>query len=146
MHWLSEHPDALLVTDVKEGNLEALRHISANYPQFLSRIVPQIYQPTEYSVVQDLGFERIIWTLYMYSGGSLAVLDAVQVPLKAGAKPVRFFGGRPGASTFGASRTACHCLVLSVFTCTALGGNSWVVGEWDRPMGDNQRIRTPHRW
>ena len=78
MHWLSEHSDALLVTDVKKGNLDALRHISANYPQFLSRIVPQIYQPTEYSVVRDLGFERIIWTLYMYSGGSLAVLDAVK--------------------------------------------------------------------
>lgn len=78
MHWLSEHPDALLVTDVKEGNLEALSHIGANFPQFLSRIIPQIYQPSEYSAVRDLGFDRIIWTLYMYSGGSLAVLDAVQ--------------------------------------------------------------------
>jgi glycerophosphoryl diester phosphodiesterase len=78
MQWFADHPQALLVTDVKERNLDALEHIGSNYPQFLARIIPQIYQPSEYPIVRELGFEKIIWTLYKFSGGPLAVLNAIQ--------------------------------------------------------------------
>ena len=78
MQWFADHPLAMLVTDVKERNLEALEHISSNYPQFLTRIIPQIYQPSEYTIVREFGFEKIIWTLYEFSGGPLAVLNAIQ--------------------------------------------------------------------
>jgi hypothetical protein len=78
MQWFADHPQALLVTDVKERNLDALEHIGSNYPQFLTRIIPQIYQPSEYTIVRELGFEKIIWTLYKFSGGPLAVLNAIQ--------------------------------------------------------------------
>ena len=78
MQWFADHPQALLVTDVKERNLDALKLISSNYPQFLTRIIPQIYQPSEYTIVRELGFEKIIWTLYKFSGGPLAVLNAIQ--------------------------------------------------------------------
>ena len=67
MQWFADHPQAFLVTDVKERNLDALEHIGSNYPQFLTRIIPQIYQPSEYTIVRELGFEKIIWTLYKLS-------------------------------------------------------------------------------
>ncbi len=77
MLWFDEHPDAILITDVKEQNLEALEHISTRYPQSLSRIIPQIYQPDEYGKVRAFGFERLIWTLYLYPGGTQSVLDSL---------------------------------------------------------------------
>lgn len=75
MDWFSDHPDAVLITDVKERNVGALTHISTNYPQHLARIIPQIYQPDEYQPVTELGYEKLIWTLYIYPGGTLAVLE-----------------------------------------------------------------------
>ena len=78
MQWFADHPQAFLVTDVKERNLDALEHIGSNYPQFLTRITPQIYQPSEYTIVRELGFEKIIWTLYKFSGSPLAVLNTIQ--------------------------------------------------------------------
>ncbi len=78
MHWFDEHHDAILITDVKERNLEALEHISTRYPQLLSRIVPQIYQPDEYESVKAFGFEQLIWTLYLYPGGTQSVLESLK--------------------------------------------------------------------
>ncbi|MCB1669753.1 MAG: hypothetical protein R3F41_05265 [Gammaproteobacteria bacterium] len=75
MDWFANHPDTLLITDFKEGNLDALSLLSADYPQFRQRVIPQIYQPVEYQPVRDLGFERVIWTLYEYPGGTRAVLE-----------------------------------------------------------------------
>lgn len=72
--WLEVHPEATLITDVKEENLRALRQIVENYPQLLSRIIPQLYQPDEYEAAKQLGFERVIWTLYQYAGGESDVL------------------------------------------------------------------------
>jgi len=77
MQWLEVRPDTVLVTDAKERNIETLAHISAHYPQFLPRILPQIYQPEEYPSVRELGFGEPIWTLYEYPGGPVAVLDAI---------------------------------------------------------------------
>lgn len=78
MQWFSTHPQAILVTDVKERNLDALAVISSNYPQFLDRVIPQIYQPDEYSATRDLGYKRIIWTLYLYPGSASSVLSNAQ--------------------------------------------------------------------
>ena len=78
MQWFSTHPQAILVTDVKESNLDALAVISSNYPQFIDRVIPQIYQPDEYSPTRDLGYKRIIWTLYLYPGSASSVLSNVQ--------------------------------------------------------------------
>ena len=78
MQWFSAHPQAILVTDVKERNLDALAVISSSYPQFIDRVIPQIYQPDEYSVARDLGYKRIIWTLYLYPGSASTVLRNAQ--------------------------------------------------------------------
>ena len=77
MQWFDNHTDTYLITDVKDDNIAALQRISSNYPQSLSRIIPQIYQPAEYQAVKDLGYERLIWTLYLYPGGTQSVLAAI---------------------------------------------------------------------
>ena len=78
MQWFSTHPQAILVTDVKARNLEALAVISSKYPQFIDRVIPQIYHPDEYSPTRDLGYKRIIWTLYLYPGSASTVLSNAQ--------------------------------------------------------------------
>lgn len=78
MRWLVAHEEAFLVTDIKERNLEALAHISAEHPQALSRTIPQIYQPAEYQVVKSLGYDELIWSLYLYSGGTQSALNYVR--------------------------------------------------------------------
>jgi glycerophosphoryl diester phosphodiesterase len=75
MKWLSEHSDSVVVTDAKERNLDALKIISEKYPELIDQVIPQIYHPGEYAATRKMGFERIIWTLYLYPEGSSAVLE-----------------------------------------------------------------------
>lgn len=77
LEWFARHMDALLITDIKEQNIQALEHIATRYPQFLARIIPQIYQPAEYETVKAFGFENVIWTLYLYPGGTRSVLNSL---------------------------------------------------------------------
>ncbi|KKL49692.1 hypothetical protein LCGC14_2312970, partial [marine sediment metagenome] len=73
--WLKEHPTAKIVTDVKgEENIRALRIMAERIPDFGSRVIPQIYYPESYSIVKDIGFEDVIWTLYRYKGSNNDVL------------------------------------------------------------------------
>ena len=64
MDWLLKNPSKYIVTDIKERNLEALEQIAKKYPELMDQIVPQVYQWGEYSQVAELGFEKIIFTLY----------------------------------------------------------------------------------
>ncbi len=63
--FLRGNPGVALVTDIKERNLEGLTRIVDRYPKLRHRFVPQIYHPEEMDRVEALGFERIIFTLYM---------------------------------------------------------------------------------
>jgi len=62
--WLHLHPDAVIVTDVKERNVAALTRIANTAGRLKDRLIPQIYAPSELEPVKALGFERIILTLY----------------------------------------------------------------------------------
>ena len=62
--FLREHPDLYVVTDVKEGNVEAAGRIVQTCPDLLERFVIQIYREEEYEPVAALGFPFIIFTLY----------------------------------------------------------------------------------
>jgi len=64
MDWLSKNPSKYIVTDIKERNLEALEQIAKKYPELMDQIVPQVYQWGEYSQVAELGYDKIIFTLY----------------------------------------------------------------------------------
>ncbi len=75
--WMETHPEAIIVTDVKEGNLEALKIIATTLPDADDRVIPQIYDPKNFKTVKAMGFDSIIWTLYRYRGKTEAVLEEV---------------------------------------------------------------------
>ncbi|MCK4911277.1 MAG: hypothetical protein KAR83_06530 [Thermodesulfovibrionales bacterium] len=77
--WLEENPDAIIVTDVKVGNLQALKQMAEKVPGFGKRIIPQIYLPESYAVVKELGYEQVIWTLYRFNAPDRDVLRWVKV-------------------------------------------------------------------
>lgn len=62
--WMSNNPSAYIVTDVKDNNIKALKTMLEILPNAKRRVIPQIYNPNNYSEVKKLGFEQIIWTLY----------------------------------------------------------------------------------
>jgi phosphoglycerol transferase MdoB-like AlkP superfamily enzyme len=63
--WMETHHDAYIVTDIKSNNIEGLRYLSDTFPHLINRIIPQIYKPEEYEPVKELGYENIIFTLYL---------------------------------------------------------------------------------
>lgn len=95
--WLEAHPDAVVVTDVKWENLQALARLRSEVPGAERRLIPQIYGFQEYARVRELGFERIILTLYRSPAGDHEVADfARSVPLFAVTMPLaRAFDGLP---------------------------------------------------
>ncbi len=72
--WMKSHPDAKIVTDVKERNLIALETMYATLPNAKSRVIPQLYQPENYEHLKNMGYENIIWTLYRYNGNNDSVM------------------------------------------------------------------------
>ncbi|MDD5210682.1 MAG: hypothetical protein PHV36_14945 [Elusimicrobiales bacterium] len=64
VEWTSSHPGVFIITDVKRNNFAALKDIADKYPEFRTRLIPQIYKTGEYWPVRDLGYDNIIFTLY----------------------------------------------------------------------------------
>ena len=73
--WLSGHSDAVVVTDCKWANVDALALLSVVIPESLPQLVPQIYSFEEYDQVRALGFERLILTLYRMEAEDAEVLE-----------------------------------------------------------------------
>jgi len=76
--WLSKHKDARIITDVKERNLPALRMIARNSGELQRHFIPQIYDPSEFAPAMQLGFQKVILTLYRSS-----LSDDEVIPLAA---------------------------------------------------------------
>lgn len=66
--WLKKNPDKIIITDLKTNNLEGLKFIKNNFENFHKNFIPQIYDPENYELVKNMGYENIIWTLYRYAG------------------------------------------------------------------------------
>ena len=62
--WLQAHPDARIVTDVKEDNVAAMLWRAENYPNLRRQLIVQIYSLAEYGPIRALGYENIILTMY----------------------------------------------------------------------------------
>lgn len=65
--WLRERTDAYIITDIKRRPVRLLRNISRVYPDLRERIIPQVYSLSEYAPVRNLGYPRLILTLYANS-------------------------------------------------------------------------------
>lgn len=61
---LDKTPDLKIVTDTKGDNQKLLSKIAVDYPKYVGRMIPQIYDYDELEWVKDLGFTDIIFTLY----------------------------------------------------------------------------------
>ncbi len=89
MDWLDQHPDLRIVTDIKAENVRGLQHIAKQYPEHQHRFVPQIYHRQEYQPVKQLGYDDIIFTLYLAKLSDQAVVSfAEQNPLYAITMPI----------------------------------------------------------
>ena len=64
--WLRANPGVTIVTDVKENAVAAQQLIASRHPDILAQFVPQAYQPEEVTLFRDMGFDRVIWTLYRF--------------------------------------------------------------------------------
>jgi glycerophosphoryl diester phosphodiesterase len=73
--WLEVHPGALVVTDVKERNLDALQQLSTLAPELRDRFLPQIYRPEEYRYARELGFRRIVFSVYRSSMNDRQIVE-----------------------------------------------------------------------
>jgi len=76
--WMRDHPQARIVTDIKEDNVAALQIIAQKIDNFQERVIPQCYFPENYVKIQDIGYQHIIWTLYLYEKDNDKVLATVE--------------------------------------------------------------------
>ncbi|MDD3570077.1 MAG: glycerophosphodiester phosphodiesterase family protein [Lachnospiraceae bacterium] len=63
--WLMNKPNTYIITDIKEDNIAGLKYIKDNAPYMMRRLIPQIYTEAQYDTVRSMGYENIIYTLYM---------------------------------------------------------------------------------
>lgn len=75
--WLREHPDAWVVTDIKDRNLMGAATIARRFPDVLDRTILQIYSFEEYDEAWELGFRHIILTVYQMTGEERADTEAL---------------------------------------------------------------------
>ncbi len=66
--WLEKHPGAYIVSDIKQNNARGLRYLAeANSTLATERIIPQLKRFSDYPVAKELGYQRIILTIYQLS-------------------------------------------------------------------------------
>lgn len=67
---LAKHPDAKIITDVKDNNLTVLKSLvelmKTKGLDHSEMIIPQVYHPDEFPQVKALNFKRMIFTVYRF--------------------------------------------------------------------------------
>ena len=66
---MRENEDFLVVTDIKDSNLDGAAYIAKTCPDILDRFIIQAYQCDEYEPLRELGFKYVLWTVYRYAPG-----------------------------------------------------------------------------
>ena len=62
--FMRNHNDLLIITDVKEDNIQVCKQIASQYPDVIDQFIVQIYHFSEYDSIRELGFQYIIFTAY----------------------------------------------------------------------------------
>ena len=68
--FLRENPGPRIVTDTKDTGYKALYVIARDFPQYISRFIPQVYAMEDVEEIRALGFDDIILTVYMMGRGN----------------------------------------------------------------------------
>jgi len=72
--WMHAHPGAVIITDIKSishlgwTDLDVLKKIYNELPGPRTRVIPQFHYPKNYNSIKKIGFDSVIWTLYLYEG------------------------------------------------------------------------------
>ena len=93
--WLAEHPQARVVTDLKERPMDGLAVLAEQIPDHARRLIAQVYQPEQFAQALALGYRDIIWTLYRYPGNTLDVVRQLALiqPMAVTMDEQRLLGG-----------------------------------------------------
>ncbi len=75
LEWAATKKDALIVTDVKSQNLDALGKISTDFARYQKFVIPQVYSFQGYDDASKLGYDKIITTLYRMEVSPCQVLS-----------------------------------------------------------------------
>ncbi len=76
--WLKNHKDVYIITDTEDDNERVLGHIKEKYPKYIKRFIPQIYKFDQYEKVKKLGYEDIIFTLYLCNNPDDEIVEFVK--------------------------------------------------------------------
>ena len=76
--WVVNHKDVKIITDVKINNIKAIKKIIVKHPELQPQLIVQFYQPEEYPILKDIGFDELIWILYQYEGSLKSVANHVE--------------------------------------------------------------------
>lgn len=63
--WLSAHPDAWLVTDIKADNPNGLKMLASILGAQTRQVVAQVFAIAEIELAHELGFGRVAWANYV---------------------------------------------------------------------------------
>ena len=69
--YMEKHKDLLIVTDVKDDNVQFCEYLKSEYSKLMPQFIIQIYHEDEYEPIRNMGFENIIYTLYKAYGEEL---------------------------------------------------------------------------
>ncbi|MDY3946706.1 MAG: sulfatase-like hydrolase/transferase [Ezakiella sp.] len=75
LKWIKTHKDAYIITDAKSNNISLANMIKNTAPELMDRIIIQIYNRSEYPEIKNLGFDKIIYTLYRSTDSEDTVLN-----------------------------------------------------------------------
>lgn len=64
LHWLRGHPSCFIITDIRPDNLTVLKEIADSAGRRAGQFIPQAYTFEEYSQITEMGYEKVILTLY----------------------------------------------------------------------------------
>lgn len=75
LKWMMDHPDVQVVTDTKGDNAKLLQDLGEIYEPVIDRIIPQIYYMDEYAIANQVGFKKVIYTLYKTKNTQAEILN-----------------------------------------------------------------------
>lgn len=82
--WLEEHPDAYIVTDIKDKSIKGLAQMRDVLGDRQEQVIPQMYHSDTYGSIRDLGYHTIIYTLYATRQSTTEIIDSMRsLPLFA---------------------------------------------------------------
>ena len=69
--FMASHEDLYIITDVKDYNIYFAGLLKHNYPELCDRFIIQVYSEEQYKYISQMGFEKIIFSLYRLSSDKM---------------------------------------------------------------------------